>query len=46
VQLSYTGSAVVASAPVVNESLPKAGDGITIITVANADGTWFAIGRM
>jgi hypothetical protein len=46
VWLSYTGSAVVVSAPVVNETLPKSGDGITIVTVDNADGVWLAKGRM
>lgn len=43
--LQHTGSAVVASAPVVNETLPVDGAAVTIVTVADADGIWVAVGR-
>jgi len=46
VKLQYTGSSVVSDAPVVNETLPKSGGKVTIVTPAGADGLWFAIGRM
>ena len=39
------GSAVKASAPVVNETLPAVGSAITIVTVADEVGTWMAIGK-
>lgn len=44
--LGHTGSAVVASVPVVNEDFTATIDGsaVTIVTVADADGTWEAIG--
>lgn len=38
------GSAVKASAPVVNETLPVAGSAVTIVTVADEVGTWIAYG--
>lgn len=45
IQLSHTGAAVVASAPVVNETLPLANGGdVTIVTVADTAGTFVAIG--
>ncbi len=46
--LNHTGSSVVASAPVVNEDLssPIDGTAVTIVTVADADGTWEAIGKV
>ena len=44
-QLQHTGSAVVASAPVVNESFPTATGDITIVTVANTAGVWRAEGE-
>ena len=44
-ELTHTGSAVVASAPVVNESFPTGSGTITIVTVADADGIWKAYGR-
>jgi hypothetical protein len=46
VVLSHTGSGVVASAPVVNETLPlaNAGGTVTIVTVANTTGCWQAAG--
>lgn len=43
-QIQHTGSAVVASAAVVNESLPLQSGTVTIVTVADADGTWIAYG--
>lgn len=46
IKLQHGGSAVVASAPVVNESFPVAGSAVTIVTVAGADGFWEAIGDM
>lgn len=42
--LQHTGTAVVASAPVVNETLPVDGSAVTIVTVANASGIWIAEG--
>lgn len=44
IQLQQKGSAVVADAPVVNETLPSGGD-VTIVTTANAVGYWFAYGK-
>ena len=44
-QLQHTGSAVVASAPVANESFPLQGGDVTIVTVADTNGVWIAIGR-
>ena len=38
------GAAVIASAPVVNETLPVAGSAVTVVTADNEDGTWFAYG--
>ena len=35
----------VAGGPVVNETLPIAGSAVTIVTVADAVGYWFAFGR-
>lgn len=44
--LQHTGSAVVANAPVVNETLPGAtGSAMTIVTDADASGVWLAIGK-
>ena len=42
---THTGAAVVASAPAVNETFPLDGGAVTIVTVANADGVWFAVGE-
>lgn len=42
--LSHTGSAVVADAPVSNETFPLNGGTVTIVTTAGADGVWTAIG--
>ena len=44
IQLTHSGSAVVASAAVVNETLPVAGSAVTVVTVAGADGYWVAWG--
>ena len=44
-QLTHTAAAVVASAPVINETFPLAGSAITIVTVADTNGRWEAWGR-
>ena len=44
ITLQHTGTAVVASAPVVNETFPVAGGTVTIVTVADADGQFIAYG--
>lgn len=44
INLTHVSSAVVASAPVVNETLPVAGSAVTIVTVANTGGYWEATG--
>ena len=44
IKLTHTGSAVVASAPVANETFPAPGT-VTIVTVADADGIWEAVGK-
>lgn len=38
------GSSVIATAPVVNETLPVAGTAVTVVTADNEDGNWFAVG--
>jgi hypothetical protein len=38
------GSAVIATAPVVNETLPVAGSAVTVVTADDEDGTWMAMG--
>jgi len=43
--LQPKSTAVVADQPAVNETLPLAVDGITIVTTANETGTWFAVGE-
>ena len=43
--LQYMAAAVVADAPVTNETLPIAGSAVTVVTTAGGDGYWFAIGR-
>jgi len=43
--ITLQGAAVVASAPVVNETLPLNSGDVTIVTVADADGQFIAIGR-
>jgi len=42
--LTHKAAAVVASAPVVNETLPIAGSAVTIVTVADTVGYWLAVG--
>jgi len=42
--LQHTGSAVVASAPSVNETFPCDGSAVTIVTTADKSGVWFAEG--
>jgi hypothetical protein len=42
--LQHTGAAVVASAPVCNETFPVAGGAVTIVTVADTAGTFEAKG--
>lgn len=44
ITLQHTGSAVVVSAPVANETFPVAGGAVTIVTVADADGVFMAWG--
>ncbi|RME52746.1 hypothetical protein D6783_03885 [Candidatus Woesearchaeota archaeon] len=43
--VQLTGAAVASNAPVVNESFPTSTGDITIVTDANADGIWYAIGE-
>lgn len=45
IQLQSGGSAVKASAPSLNETLPCDGSAVTIVSVANEVGTWKAFGR-
>jgi len=42
--LQSGGSSVIATAPVVNETLPCTGSAVTIVTADDEDGTWMAIG--
>jgi len=42
--LQQVSSAVVADAPVVNETLPVAGSAVTIVTTLGAAGNWVAWG--
>ncbi len=44
INLTVQKSAVVANAPVVNESLPVAGSAITIVTDSGNVGYWTAVG--
>lgn len=44
INLTHTGSAVVADSPVINETLPCAGSAVTIVTTANTGGYWEAVG--
>jgi len=39
------GSSVLANQPVVNETLPLAKDGVTIVTTADEVGTWISAGN-
>lgn len=43
--LQPIGSSVIATAPVVNETLPVAGSAVTVVTADDEDGWWMAIGR-
>jgi len=43
-QLTAKGSSVAADAPTVNETLPVAGNAVTIVITSDSDGYWFAIG--
>lgn len=46
IQLTVKASAIqVAGGPVVNETLPIAGNAVTIVTVADGVGYWFAFGH-
>lgn len=44
IALQSGGTAVIATAPVVNETLPIAGSAVTIVTAADEDGQWWAFG--
>jgi hypothetical protein len=44
ISIEFTGSAAVADAAAINESFPCNGRAITIVTTANADGIWRAVG--
>lgn len=44
IQLQHTGAAVVASAPVANETFPVAAGAVTIVTVADTAGQFIAWG--
>lgn len=45
ISLQSKGSAVATNAPVVNETLPVAGNAVTIVTDADETGNWIAYGR-
>ena len=44
-KVQHTGSAVVQTDPVVNESFPTSTGDITVVTSPDADGIWFAYGE-
>lgn len=44
ISLTAKGSSVVADAVTLNETLPVAGNAVTIVTTSGADGYWMAIG--
>lgn len=44
ISLQSKGSAVIADAPVVNETLPLSSGDVTIVTAANEVGSWYAVG--
>ena len=44
ISLQHTGAAAIASAPVVNETIPATTGTMTIVTTAGADGVWWAMG--
>jgi len=39
------GSSAIVTAATVNETLPCAGNAVTVVTADNEDGTWKAVGR-
>lgn len=44
--LQHTGTSVVTTAPVVNETFPlKNGGVVTIVTATDKNGIWFAVGK-
>ena len=43
--LQPSGATVIANAPVVNETLPIDGSAVTIVTTADEDGYWLAVGK-
>lgn len=43
--VQQTGSAVTTGCPVVNETFPLESGTVTIVTDADADGIWYAIGE-
>lgn len=45
VLLQYSGASAVADKAVVNETLSADGSAVTIVTTADADGYWLALGR-
>jgi len=45
IKLSDSGSSAVAACAVANETFPCAGHAVTIVTAANQDGQWYAVGR-
>ena len=46
ISLQHNKSAAIANQPVVNETLPVDGSAVTIVTDADEDGYWWAIGDM
>ena len=45
ISCQHTGAAAIASAPSANETFPLASGDVTIVTTADADGIWFAVGE-
>lgn len=45
INLQHTGASAPANAPAVNETLPVAGNAVTIVTVADTSGRWEASGK-
>ena len=43
--VTASGSAVVADAPTINETFPVAGSAVTVIVTADTTGYWFAFGK-
>lgn len=44
ISLQPNAAAVIATAPVVNETLPVAGSAVTVVTADDEDGYWMAVG--